>query len=115
MWFRYRAGRVTASKLNTACRTNTGVPAVSLIKSLCYPDLCRFSTQATRWGCEHELHARQAYEEYMRTQHTGFVVKDSGLIINPKRPHVGATPDGVVQCTEHCCGDDRFGVCEIKW
>ncbi|XP_078274556.1 uncharacterized protein LOC144604216 [Rhinoraja longicauda] len=114
IWFRYRAGRITASKLKSACRTNAGAAAISLIKLVCDLDLCRFSTEATRWGCDHELQARQAYEDYMCTEHPGFIVKDAGLIINPKYPHLGATPDGLVQCAEHCCGDERFGVCEIK-
>lgn len=46
----------------------------------------------------------------MRTEHSGFMMKYSGLIINPKYPHL----DELVQCAEQCCGDDRLGVCEIK-
>jgi len=114
IWFRYRAGRVTASKLKSACRTDAGAPSVSLIKSVCYPDLHRFSTEATRWGCEHELIAREKYEMIQNAFHKGFVVKDSGLIISPKFPHLGATPDGLVACGINCCGDTRLGVCEIK-
>ena len=36
-------------------------------------------------------------------------VQDSGLHINPSFPHLGASPDGIVQC--ECCGN---GVLEIK-
>ena len=36
-------------------------------------------------------------------------VQDSGLQINPSFPHLGASPDGIVQC--ECCGN---GVLEIK-
>ena len=34
----------------------------------------------------------------------------SGLVLNPKWPHLGASPDGLVQCD--CCGK---WVVEIKY
>ncbi|XP_055487443.1 uncharacterized protein LOC129694714 [Leucoraja erinacea] len=113
-WFRYRAGRITASKMKSVCTTNAGSPAISVVKSVCYPHLYKFSTEATRWGCDQEKRARQAYAAHMRTEHSGFMMRDSGLIINPKYPHLGATPDGLVECAEQCCGADRLGLCEIK-
>lgn len=113
-WFRYRAGRITASKMKSVCTTNAGSPAISVVKSVCYPNLYKFSTEATRWGCDQEKRARQAYAAYMRTEHSGFMMRDSGLIINPKYPHLGATPDGLVECAEQCCGADHLGLCEIK-
>ena len=36
-------------------------------------------------------------------------MSDSGLHVNPKWPHLGASPDGLVECA--CCGQ---GTCEIK-
>ena len=41
--------------------------------------------------------------------HTNFTINDSGLIINPSCPHLGATPDGKISC--ECCGT---GCLEIK-
>jgi len=41
--------------------------------------------------------------------HEHFVVSDSGLNVNPQWPHLGASPDGIVNCD--CCGK---GSCEIK-
>lgn len=41
--------------------------------------------------------------------HQGFIVSNSGLSINPKWPHLGASPDGMISC--HCCGK---GVVEVK-
>ena len=35
IWFRQRAGRITASKLKQAIRTNADRPAKSLIKAIC--------------------------------------------------------------------------------
>ena len=38
LWYRYRAGRVTASKMKAICRMNTDQPSQSLIKSICYTE-----------------------------------------------------------------------------
>ena len=107
-WFRFRSGRITASKMKNVCRTNPDQPAQSLIQSVCYPESCRFSTAATKWGCSHEGEARQAYVERMK-EHHNFDVKDSGLVINTNSPYIGASPDGRISCD--CCGE---GVLEIK-
>ena len=45
----------------------------------------------------------------MKESHSNFSVCDVGLVINPKWPYLGATPDGKVSCT--CCGK---GIVEIK-
>ena len=47
LWFTHRAGRITASKLKSAVRTNQEKPSKSLIKSICYPEVHRFSCGAT--------------------------------------------------------------------
>ena len=44
-----------------------------------------------------------------RRSHSCFTFSESGLVINPSYPHLGATPDGIVQCM--CCGK---GVIEVK-
>ena len=45
----------------------------------------------------------------MKVHHTNFTVSSSGLVLNPKWPHLGASPDGIVNCS--CCGR---GVLEVK-
>ena len=47
-WFRHRAGRVTASRFKAACCTNYIQSALSLIKPICYPEVYKFKTAATR-------------------------------------------------------------------
>lgn len=37
IWFKYRAGRITASKFKTACRAKLEKPPLSLKKGVCYP------------------------------------------------------------------------------
>ena len=108
-WFRFRAGRITASRFKASIRTNPLKPSQSLIKSICYPESVRFSTKATRWGCEHEKTARDAYFTSIAADHSDLTVSDSGLVIHPQYPHLGASPDGLVNCS--CCGS---GVIEVK-
>ncbi|PFX15562.1 hypothetical protein AWC38_SpisGene20214 [Stylophora pistillata] len=74
-----------------------------------YLEAHQFSSVATRWGCNHEKKARDYYVKIMTEHHESFTVADSGLLINPKWPHLGASPDGVVLCD--CCGE---GLCEVK-
>ena len=45
----------------------------------------------------------------VKEEHTDLTVHDSGLLINPNWPFIGASPDGVVSCA--CCGK---GTLEIK-
>ena len=46
----------------------------------------------------------------MKDVHSGFVCKESGLIISITYPFIGASPDGNIQC-ECCTG---IGVLEVK-
>lgn len=111
LWFTYRAGRITASRMKSICRTDPAKPSQSLIKAVCYPEAFKFSTKSTLWGCTHEKEARDTYMRAMTESHmhVDFTVADSGFVINPKWPHIGASPDGLVDCA--CCGE---GVVEIK-
>ena len=47
LWYRFRAGRITASKAKSACNTDPSKPSQSLVKAIGYPDSCTFSTVAT--------------------------------------------------------------------
>ena len=109
MWFRYRTGRITASRFKAAVCTDMSQPSLSLIKSICYPESYRFSTCATNWGCDHEKTARQAYQEKSIEKHLNLTISDRGLVIHKDYPHLGASPDGYVKCA--CCG---CGVIEVK-
>ncbi|KAL3861378.1 hypothetical protein ACJMK2_007414 [Sinanodonta woodiana] len=93
-WHRFRIGRITASRIKAA---------------ICYPETVKLNTKATRFGCDHEKEARKQYIDIMRKEHENFFVKENGLVLNNKYPHLGASPDGLGSCD--CCGD----VCiEIK-
>ncbi len=109
LWISMRAGRVTASHFKAACHTNLASPSVSLISNICYPELHRFRTPATTWGCKHEESTRDKYLQLALHSHTNVKVEDSGLFLSVEYPFIGASPDGLVTCD--CCGD---GILEIK-
>ncbi|XP_046856173.1 uncharacterized protein LOC124449282 [Xenia sp. Carnegie-2017] len=106
---KFRAGRVTASRFKAACRTNRDSPSKSLITSICYPKLKKFSTAETRWGCQHEEVAKDEYRKWLNTNHENVSVTNSGFWIHLTHGFLGASPDGLVSC--QCCGT---GICEIK-
>ena len=108
-FFRHRAGRGGASKCLAASHTDPSQPSQSLVKAICYPDIFRFSTAATRCGCKHEDIAIAEYEKTMRKTHANFVITKCGTIINKKYQFLHATPDFLCECD--CCGQ---GCGEVK-
>ena len=108
-WFALRAGRITASKIRAAVHTNMEKPSVSLIKTICYPELTKYFSKYTQWGCDHEEEAVKEYEKKMKSLHKGLQISPTGLVIHPSYPHLGASPDRILTCD--CCGS---GVLEVK-
>ncbi len=47
LWFTYRAGRITASRMKSVCCSNTAKPPQSLIKIISYPEAYKFSSKST--------------------------------------------------------------------
>ena len=92
--------------MKTACSTDPTMPAQSFIKSVCYPEGYTFSCG---WGCEHEQYARDIFVEKYKLSHDNVKLEESGFVINPNVPHIGASPDGLISCD--CCGQS---VVEIK-
>ena len=80
-----------------------------MIKAICYPETVTFTSKATTWGCEHEKTAREAYLKRIADNHTDLTVSDSGLVIHPDNPCLGASLDGIINCS--CYGG---GVTEVK-
>ena len=62
-----------------------------------------------RWGCTHEETALQRYKESFSKEHSNFKVTSAGLFLDDQYTFIGATPDGITDCT--CCGK---GLVEVK-
>ena len=87
-WFRYKAGRITASRYRQVLHR----------------------TSATTWGCQHESDAIARYRE--RCPHsmmTSVRIVRCSFYISRVHSFIGASPDALVQC--NCCGE---GVVEVK-
>ena len=56
------AGRIGASQSKAASHTDPSKPSQSLNKAICYPNVFKFSTAATRHGCKRESLAIKEYE-----------------------------------------------------
>jgi hypothetical protein len=64
---------------------------------------------ATQHGCKHEAEARQKYTAILSLIHQNLTVSTCGFYISTSHAFIGASPDGLVNCS--CCGE---GICEIK-
>ena len=63
LWFTYRDGRVTASKMEAACHTDPSNPSQNLIKNIVNPETYIFSSKGTAWGCKHKKKAHNVYSD----------------------------------------------------
>ena len=108
-WYTQRCGWITAFTMKAVCSTISKKPSINLIHQICYPLESSFSTEATRWGCEHEPAAREAYISYMKKDHLNFTCRESGFFISKTHNFIRASPDGYCYCD--CCG---CGVLEVK-
>ena len=84
VWFNQRSGRVTASQMHSVLNTELSNPSVSLIKSICYPQKAKILSEACAHGCKHEDEARSIYSSAMKTKHSLFTIKASGLLWIPQ-------------------------------
>ena len=82
--------------------TDPHKPSVSLIKAICYPDSVRFTTAATKHGCEHERIAINAYKLIAVENHKNLIIKPAGLVLYSKKAFFGTSPDSFLEC--ECCG-----------
>ena len=84
LWYKFRAGRITASRMKQACHTDHTMPSQSLVKAICYPEAFKFLSKATRWGCQHEATALEKYNSLLSNSHQNFITKPSGLVLKPR-------------------------------
>ena len=127
-WHELRAGRITSSVAHAAFHTKNDKPEPSLIKKICVPSATQINTIPVMYGRRHEGDAFDLYvvvttghgeidgvapsgNVYVMTDvpHQACSVTKCGHHLSTEKPYLGASPDGLVDCT--CCGK---GVLEIK-
>ncbi|PFX22394.1 hypothetical protein AWC38_SpisGene13073 [Stylophora pistillata] len=71
----HRAGRIGASNTKAACHTNPAQSSQSLIKTICYPNIFTFSTEAAEHGCNRESAGIETYERIKDTDLEQYINK----------------------------------------
>jgi len=90
------------------CLRQVKIPPIFSRDSLQPQDISHLP--AVKWEIEKEEIARSAYVAKVSVLHQGFECQSSGLVVNCRYPHLGASPDGLVSCD--CCFGK--GIVEIK-
>lgn len=110
-WQLHRAGRITASIAKQAFNADSmddgGYPKTFMTLVMQYGD--EVDVPATRYGKAMESVARKSFVDYAQNHHDGFIAKDTGLHVLKDKPYLGASPDGLIECSCH-----GKGVLEIK-
>ena len=110
LWFDHRAGRITASKFSAISKASLNPPPASLVKEIMGEKGVNVQgVPALDWGKKKEDTARKEYLKKAEETHVSFNYRSAGFHVNIQYPHLGATPDGVIEC--ECCG---AGIIEIK-
>ena len=102
VWFKFRAGRITGSRVYQVVHTDPHKLS-SLLSSICYPEACKFSSATSKYGCQHEKDAVEAYKLKLHSgTHDQPMVTPCGFVVSTHKPHFGAPPYAFVEC--NCCG-----------
>ena len=95
-WFKYKIGKVGASRLDAVCAKGQGVTRKNYMMELLiarltgeYPE--SYTSPEMQRGIDLETEARYAYENL-----TGNVVMETGFILHPLIKDSGASPDGLI-------------------
>lgn len=122
-WLQSRVGRITSSNFGAAIGTNKYTSPRALLKQMLWGEFK--GNAATRWGTENEDVARDEYIQIIKDQIKNgdfngqddplvdIAVKECGLVINPERPWMGNSPDGLITFT-YASGKTEVGLLEIK-
>ena len=73
-FFHHQAWRIGASVSKQASHKDPAQPSTSLIKTICYPSIIKFSTTATECGCKYESLSLEANENIMKQNHVNFKI-----------------------------------------
>jgi putative phage-type endonuclease len=114
-WHTHRNGRITSTTLHRVYTVVTETAKLNLVKQVMHYNKQDLShVPAVLWGRDMEDTARRQYTEIMKAQHSNFEVELCGLVVRPDKPHLGASPDGIANCT--CCGKATLEIkCPYKY
>ncbi|WAQ94386.1 LOW QUALITY PROTEIN: hypothetical protein MAR_006857, partial [Mya arenaria] len=95
--YHWKMQGLTSSSFGTICQKKPETKPDILLRSIMgYND--EFDTAASRWGRSHEPAAKRVYQRRIQITHPGLKLFSSGLVVKPSLPHLGSSPDGIVDC-----------------
>ena len=90
-WYEERKKRLTASNFGLLIKRRQGIYPKAILQKLKNK---KFKSVACEWGKDNENRAINSYE---CASSTDSAVEKAGLIVNPKWPWLGASPDGILK------------------
>ena len=105
LWYEERSKRLTASNFGAVINRRKGIYPASLLKKVLPSNTNRLlNSEACQWGKTYESVAISMYEKKFNRE-----ITNCGLVVNPKWPWLGCSPDGItfnnekLQCIEVKC------------
>ncbi|KAH9359924.1 hypothetical protein HPB48_021425 [Haemaphysalis longicornis] len=98
LWFSHRKGRVTASIFKDVCRSKKA-RCTTLVNRIF--NAKTINAPAVQYGIANEAVAKERLLGYLEGLHSNARIEDCGLMINPKYPLLGCSPDGIFRCECH--------------
>ena len=100
-WIDQRTGRVTASNFYKICHLKDTTDKTNTIKLLMNYCHMKNIPEPLEWGHQREISAAKLYFKKINHKHCDLLLKESGLVVNPLWPFLGASPDCIQYCKCH--------------
>ena len=100
-WIDQRTGRITASNFYKICHLKDTTDKTNTIKLLMNYCPMKNVPEPLEWGHRKEISAAKLYFKKLNHKHCDLLLKESGLVVNPLWPFLGASPDRVQYCKCH--------------
>ena len=92
-WYAERSRRLTSSVFGKIVNRRKSVHPTSLIKSILNEHKKASVSASVQWGVDNETNAILKYQNELQNKVT---VANWGLVVSPKWPWLGCSPDGIV-------------------
>ena len=93
LWYAERSRRVTSSVFGKIINRRKSAHPTSLIKSILNRQKKASVSASVQWGLDNETNAIVKYQNELQNSIT---VANCGLVVSPKWPWLGCSPDGIV-------------------
>ncbi|XP_049511191.1 uncharacterized protein LOC125939794 [Dermacentor silvarum] len=98
IWYQHRKGRITASLFKDVCRSKR-VHCTTLLNKIFNAQ--PLNVPAVQYGVENEPVAKERLLAHLSTIHSNARIEACGLMVNPRYPFFGCSPDGIFRCDCH--------------